>query len=218
MHRVSRTVRSVTRWLRFTFQACVECMPKSLRFSIVGALGCLGGALIGEGLLVATRSVPTASNAIGPRSICLVIDSSGSMRSGKLLEVQAAAKSFTQRQDLSRNSIALVQFANDAKLAVPITSHLGQIERAIDQMYADGSTAMNLGLQVAEEALSTASSPRHILLFTDGQPTWPSLALSAARSIRRRGIQIVAIGTGDADRGFLTQTTGDPGLVLWAAS
>ena len=129
------------------------------------------------------------------------------MRGSKLAEVRAAAKNFVQRQDLSRNQIAVVQFSTDATLAVPITSDLGQIESAIDQIHADGSTAMNLGLQVAEEALSAASLPRHILLFTDGLATWPSLALSAAQHIRHCGIQIVAIGTGDADRGFLTQAT-----------
>lgn len=215
MHQILRRIGT---WLLHVWCRVSSCLPKCVRFAVVGAIGCLCGAILGESLLGATRSAPVTSNAMGPRSICLVIDSSGSMRSGKLDEVRGAAKNFAQRQDLSRDRIGVVQFASDAKLAVPLTSDLGQIENAIDRLYADGSTAMNLGLQLAEDELSAAQSPQHILLFTDGQPTWPPLALSAARSVRRRGMQIIAIGTGDADRGFLSQLTGDPSLVLWAAS
>jgi Ca-activated chloride channel family protein len=218
MHRIFFVIRAASLWLRSTWRTCVGGMPKSLRFAVVGALGCLGGAVAGEGLLTTTRSAAATNTALGPRSICLVIDSSGSMKGSKLAEVQSAARNFVTRQDLTRNRIGAVQFASDAKLAVPITSDRGQVESAIVQMHADGSTAMNLGLEVTEEALSTASSPRHILLFTDGKATWPSVALSAARRIRHRGIQIVAIGTGDADHAFLTQVTGSPGLVLWATS
>jgi Ca-activated chloride channel family protein len=137
--------------------------------------------MVGEGLLIVTRSAAATNTALGPRSICLVIDSSGSMRDGKLAEVQAAARNFVQRQDLSRNPMGVVQFASDAKLVAPLSTNLGQIEIAIGQMHAAGSTEMNLGLQVAEEELSAASSPRHILLFTDGKATWPPLALAAAR-------------------------------------
>jgi len=218
MHPVFGIVRSVIMRLRSALTCRFRRMPKPIRFALVGAVGCLGGALLGEGLLTATRAAVTTNPALGPRSICLVLDASGSMQNGKLAQVQAAAKNFVQRQDLSRHRVALVQFASDAKLAAPITSDLAQIEHAIDQIHAQGSTAMHLGLQVAQEALLAAASPRHILLFTDGMASWPTLALSAARRSRHRGIQIVAIGTGDADRGFLAQLTGDTGLVLWAAS
>jgi len=218
MHRIFFVIRAASRWFRSAWRTCIGGMPKSLRFAVVGALGCLGGAVAGEGLLTTTRSAAATNTALGPRSICMVIDSSGSMKGSKIAEVQAAARNFVTRQDLTRNRVGVVQFASDAKLAVPITTDQGQIEIAIAQMYADGFTATNLGLQVAEEALSTTSSPRHVLLFTDGMASWPPLALAAARQIRHHGIQIVAIGTGDADRGFLTQVTGNPGLVLWATS
>ncbi len=218
MYRVSRMIRSVFYWLRFTFQACVGRMPKSIRFALIGAVGCLGGALVGEGLLMATRSVALANSAVGPRSICLVLDHSGSMQHGKLEEVKAAAKSFARRQDLSKHYIAVVGFAGDANIAIPLTRQLGQIETAIDRLRIAGGTAIHLGLRAAEQALSDAGAPRHILLFTDGQPTWRAAALATARSVRHRGIQIVAIGTGDADTECMTRIAGDPRLVLWARS
>jgi len=211
-------VLSASRWLRHAWHRATHRLPKSVRFAFIGAFGCLCGALVSEGLLAGTRSAAVGNSQLGPRSICLVIDSSGSMKGSKLAEVQVAARNFVERQDVTRNRVGVVQFSSDAKLAVAITSDRGHVESAIDQMHSGGSTAMNLGLEVAEEALSTASSPRHILLFTDGKATWQSLALSAARRIRHRGIQIVAIGTGDADCGFLTQVTGNPSLVLWAAA
>lgn len=216
MHPEVRAIRSSG--LRFSSMCgtCIRRMPKTLRFALIGALGCLAGAIAGEGLLAGTKSADNSNIAMGPRSICLVIDTSGSMKRGKLAQVQAAAKNFVYRQDLSRTRLAVVSFATDAKLAASLTSDPVGIEGAIDHLNADGWTAINLGLQAAEHALRGAPSPRHILLFTDGQATSPTLALAAARTIRHRGIHIVAIGTGDADRTFLAEITADPSLVLWA--
>lgn len=218
MGSVVRPLLSVGRCLRRAWHRATQRVPKSLRFALVGAVGCLGGAMVGEGLLTVTRSAATTNTAVGPRSICLVIDSSGSMQGSKLAEVQAAAKNFVQRQDQSRNQFAVVQFAFDAKLLAGLGTDVARIGSAIDHMKADGATAMHLGLRVAEEELSAASPPRHVLLFTDGVASWPPLALAAAQQVRNRGNQIIAIGTDDADRGFLSRVTGDHRLVLWAAS
>ena len=53
-------------------------------------------------------------------------------------------------------------------------------------------------------------------MFTDGYPDSESAACSAARQARNHGIQIIAIGTGDADLQLLANVTSDPNLVLWA--
>ena len=115
-------VLSAGAWLRHACHRAARRVPKSVRFAFIGAVGCLCGALVGEGLLAGTRSATVGNPQLGPRAIFLVIDSSGSMRGSKLAEVQVAAKNFSQRQDLSRTRVAVVQFATDAKLAVPLIS------------------------------------------------------------------------------------------------
>src|SRR5487761_1104995 len=83
-------------------QSCLAD-PKLRRFALLGAAGCLAGAILGELLLAATRSRDTA----GLQAVCLLIDCSGSMNMGgsgregglgqKLHEVKAAAADFVSR-------------------------------------------------------------------------------------------------------------------------
>src|SRR5690348_12099301 len=64
---------------QFDFSSLAESFkdPKLVRFAIIGAVGCLIGAALGELLLAATRP------AVGPaQAVCLLIDCSGSMLYG----------------------------------------------------------------------------------------------------------------------------------------
>ena len=57
-----------------------------------------------------------------------------------------------------------------------------------------------------------------MVLFTDGFPDDAEAALQTAAAMREQGSYILAIGTGDADRSFLAELTGDRRLVVWARS
>src|SRR5206468_3109453 len=81
--------------------------------------------------------------------------------------------------------------------------------------------AMNIALEAGAGALGElpaewrdAKPPRSLLLFTDGVPDIPASALAAGQRCREQQIQLVAIGTGDADTAFLSQLTGDARLVF----
>jgi len=102
---------------------------KVLRFAVLGAVGCVVGAVLGELLLLATRQpVVTAS----PQAVCLLIDCSGSMFfdvgshtiGHKMREVKTAATDFVERQkdNLKRDRIAVVGFGSAVHLAAPLSS------------------------------------------------------------------------------------------------
>lgn len=148
----------------------------------------------------------------------MLVDSSGSMTGGKLEEVMNAATIFAGSQDLSQHLLAVVDFDSAARQITPLTHDLANIENALSQMDARGGTAMGDGLRVAQKTLSKSDRRNHILLFTDGKPNSQETALAMAYRVRAINIQIVAIGTGDADRSFLSSLTGDPNLVLWASA
>lgn len=194
---------------------------KIKRFAILGAFGCLIGAILGEFLLAATRPPPPQVN-----QVCLLIDCSGSMYGGtgdfnKLMEVKQAAEKFAERRDLERDRIAVVGFGNDARVWSRQTGDKKVLWDAINQLSDGGSTNMSAGLYVASEQLPPVEGDRvgrTILLFTDGQPNDPSKTLSAARACREKGIAVVAIGTGDADTWFLADVTGSSSLVFSANS
>lgn len=202
--------------------------PKARRFALLGAAGCLVGAVLGELLLAATRSHRPPAPA---QAVCLLIDCSGSMIYGdvdkpvgeKLNEVKAAATGFVDRHRQGDSLIAVVGFGKTAHPAAGLTTDADQLHRAIEGLSDGGSTAMDLGLQAAAGELSQLPEEwradniaKAILLFTDGQPDDAETTLKAATACRGQNLRIVAIGTGDANHDFLAQVTGDPKLVFRA--
>jgi Ca-activated chloride channel family protein len=207
-------------------------LPKPAMFAVIGAIGCLLGALLGEILAQAPdRHVEGASDT--STELCLLIDCSGSMGEGKLQEVVSAATSFAHRQDLSRNPIGVVAFSTTAQPLVGLTSSASDVDRALAQLQAGGWTAMDSGLAVAGSLLQhpmlnrKSPSSQAILLFTDGEPQGPSQPMNSsldvrestritAQSLRHAGMHIIAVGTGDANMAYLAELTGDPALVFFA--
>ena len=199
---------------------------KAVYFALWGGLGCLLGAFSGELLLIATRSPKQPIQAV-----CLLIDCSNSMlittpesTRTKLDEVKSAAEQFANRQDLSRDLLAVVGFGSSAHPAAKLGRDIKQLDLAISNLRPQGSTAMDLGLDVAVDQLGAANEPslqpvvKNILLFTDGVPDHADAAMAAAAKCREQKIRLFAIGTGDADMNFLAAMTGDPALVFSAQS
>jgi Ca-activated chloride channel family protein len=193
--------------------------PKLRRFALLGAGGCFVGALLGQVLLAATRGKAGPS-----RAICLLIDASGSMTNegiDKLREVRRAATGFVERRQGGLDLIAVVAFGSQPHRLTSLINDQNTLKRAVQEVSDGGSTAMDAALSKAVSTLDDvpaeqrgAQLPRSILLFTDGKPDNPPATLAAARGCREANIQLVAIGTGDADTDYLGQLTGDPKLVF----
>jgi Mg-chelatase subunit ChlD len=58
-------------------------------------------------------------------------------------------------------------------------------------------------VQVGADHLSSISGMRTLVVVTDGMPDNPSAVLDIAARAKTSGIEIIAIGTDDADRDFL---------------
>lgn len=188
---------------------------KPWAFAFFGGVGCLLGALVGELLFLRGELA---------QDVCIVIDASGSMCGGKLAEVKQAAIAYADRQDMGSTRLAVVGFGSSAHTGQAFTDDQGRVRAAIQTLNDGGSTNMAAALlQSLGEfrtpgvgsvvALNRGVSPC-LLLFTDGAPNDEHATLEAARTCRDAGIQIVAIGTGDANIGFLSQLTGDAALVF----
>lgn len=198
--------------------------PKARRFALMGAVGCLIGAVAGQLLLAATAS---HAPPLPARLVCLLIDCSGSMElrgpggATKIAEVKDAAIGFVERHNTPSDRIAVVGFGTGAQRSASLADKPNRLRRAIENLQVGGSTAMDLGLRAAEEELDDLPDelrgrqiPQGILLFTDGEPDNVEATLAAARACLDRGIKLVAIGTGDAKMDFLEGLTGDRKLVF----
>lgn len=178
---------------------------KIWRFALIAAIGCVLGGLMGE-------FWPTQTTQGAPQ-LALLIDTSGSMSDGKLTAVQQAAAHFVQNWDLSRSAIAVVGFDSTARVYSPASQQRQQVLDAIAQLKLGDTTNMAEGVRLATNQLP-ADHPRTILLFTDGQPDNALLARAEAYRAQSMGVQLVAIGTLDADKALLAHMTGRPEWVF----
>ena len=192
---------------------------------MIGAIACVLGAVLFELLFplqASSRAAETKSS-----SIALLIDTSGSMRDdNKIAEVKRAASEYVAKQAGAQGvvGLAIVRFSSDAQTVSPLSTDTAAHQRAISSFRADGATEMADGLEDAARALSGTESgvARTILLFTDGQPgsNQESLEDAQARTqvvaqrLRASGVRLLAVGTSDADAGFLASLTGDSSLVF----
>ena len=194
------------------FQNLTKKLPKPILFGIFGGVGCLiAAAIFGEMWLSLTRRPPQ------PQTVVLLMDTSSSMWGGKLLEVQAAATGFVDRQNLTVNNLAIVEFADNSQVLTNFDADKTELKQAIANLTPSGGTNLSQGLKTVASLLQNSNTP-NILLFTDGQPNNPRASESIARQIRDTGINLVTVGTGDANSNYLTSLTGNPDLVFFANS
>ncbi len=138
-----------------------------------------------------------------PVRIFLLIDVSSSMKGAPLLEAKAAAKAFLQRCDFETAEVGLIAFASHVHVLSETTRDWKRLQTAVDRLQAEGTTNLSDALLLVRQRLDARDRTRYVVLLTDGFPDAPENAAWEAALTREEGIQIVAIGTGDADRSYL---------------
>ena len=150
-----------------------------------------------------------------PAAVFLVIDCSGSMAGKNLERARQGSVDFAERALAGGYAVGLIQFASTATLVCEPQRDLSALRGYAEKLEAGGMTEMGRGIAMADANLGGQGGPRAIVVVTDGLPTKRREGLAAAERAKRRGIQIIAIGTGDADEGFLKQiSSGDERAVM----
>jgi len=198
-------------------------LKRILTMALFGAIGAAAGAAAGEFLFLNNET----SKERTPKSICLLFDVSGSMDDTtpqgftQLQALKLAASELVHRQDFGVDEMGLVAFASGAKILSRPVRELDQLTGSIRHLDAGGMTNLERGIDVARDTLKDSRGEPWILLFSDGKPKTQqegkdaeALAYAAAERAREQGVQIVAIGTGLADRGILEKVTGNPDNVF----
>ncbi|MGO8741703.1 MAG: vWA domain-containing protein [Limisphaerales bacterium] len=159
-----------------------------------------------------TEVVPKAE-PIYQRAL-LLIDSSGSMAGNKLEQAQSGAVRFAVDALDKGYLIGLIQFGNSAIRLCESTRDVSSLRRHIQNLTADGGTNMTAAMQLAVEELTGVNGMRAIVVVTDGMPDNPATVLSVAQRAKESGIEIIAIGTDDADRDFLNKLASRSDLMI----
>jgi molecular chaperone DnaK (HSP70) len=150
---------------------------------------------------------PPVSGAIEtppePIRLYLLIDVSSSMAGPPLEEAQNAARAFLDKCDFTTMQVGLISFSDEVTLQAEATDNARRVQAAIDRLEADGTTNLTEALELAHEHLSADDRIRFIVILTDGYPDSAESAVEEATRTKGDGVEIVAIGTGDADRAYL---------------
>jgi len=144
-------------------------------------------------------------------TIMLVTDVSGSMAAtdvepDRLTAAQEAARSFVDKLPRSFQ-VGVVAFNQLAELRLPPSTDRTRIEPVIDELIADGGTAMGDGLASGLTAIEAATRgqraqpggrpPAAIVLLSDGKNTSGAAEpVDVARVAGRRGVPIYAVALG----------------------
>jgi Mg-chelatase subunit ChlD len=135
--------------------------------------------------------------------VYLAIDTSNSMAGLKLEQAKKGCIAFSKDAFSKGYQVGLIGFGYNAKHICAPTSDSKELERHIKNMQADGSTNMAEAIKMAHYHLDKKDKTRVIVIATDGRPDSKRNALKEAEKAKADGIDIITIGTDDAEQDFL---------------
>jgi Ca-activated chloride channel homolog len=168
----------------------------TLYVGVTGADGQPVGGLAAGDFAVTEDGQPVTiadfAGAAGPISTVLVIDRSGSMEENDKIDgAQDAARAFVE-QMRPGDQTELITFNQTASVAERFTGSQDELLRAIDDIDADGGTALYDSMIAGVDALKNVSGRRALLLLTDGQDCRESAICPDEYGSRRSLNQAVA--------------------------
>jgi molecular chaperone DnaK len=150
--------------------------------------------------------------------VYLLLDVSASMTGPPLEEAQTAAREFLARCDFTTMEVGLISFSTFVALQAQATSNVRRLHAAVYRLEAEGSTNLTDALEMARGQLVATDRKRYVVILTDGYPDAPESAIEQALKAREQGIEIVAIGTGGADRDYLRRLASSEQASIFAKS
>ena len=130
----------------------------------------------------------------------LLLDTSASMQDS-IEQVRAAAQRFVDNTLEPRDRMAVLAFANRARVESRFTKDRGQLARALAGLRATGTTSLYDSLVFALSYFDGISGQKALLLLSDGKDENSSFTFeSALETAQRSGVTIYAIGLKRAAR------------------
>jgi Mg-chelatase subunit ChlD len=150
--------------------------------------------------------------------VYLVVDCSESMAGQKLNQAKKGALSFAKDALAKEYSTGLVQFESVATYLCEPTRDIEMLHRHLQKMEVGGSTNMAEAIRLTTDKLRDKAGFRVMVIVTDGMPDDEQVALEEAREAKNNRIDIITIGTDDADEGFLKKLASRTDLNVMVAS
>lgn len=156
-----------------------------------------------EGRLCLKGSGPgNTAETLLVKDVLLLIDTSGSMTGDKISQAQKGAVDFAKSAIQRGYATGLAIFGDRAAMVCDPTVESDVYQRKVTKIrvgLVGSSTDLAAGLELASKFKTLAA----VVVVTDGQSNSPDDALRSAAVLKQRGIEILCIGTDDADKMFL---------------
>jgi Mg-chelatase subunit ChlD len=156
-----------------------------------------------HGVEIRHRGKPVSSVFARAGYAYLLIDCSGSMAGDKLNQAKRGASRFATDALSKGYYTGLIQFDTYASLLAEPTKEISLLERCLSGVVVGGSTNMAEAIILAHRQLTGKAGFRAIVIVTDGMPDSVDDSLKAGKDTKKDGIDIITIGTDDADQKFL---------------
>jgi Mg-chelatase subunit ChlD len=137
--------------------------------------------------------------------VYLLLDTSGSMEGQKLVQAKRGAINFAEDARSKGYTGGLIQFGSTVTYLCEPQHDISVLNQYLERIYADGSTNMTDAILLALQKMSDRKGYRAMVIVTDGMPDSQETALDAAQEAKANGIDILTIGTDDADSDFLAK-------------
>jgi len=161
-----------------------------------------GDGLVRVELVLGSEHLPSTTARI-PTDLVVVMDTSGSMSGGKLVDAKTSAKALLGLLD-EEDRFGLVTFSGGATTRIPLTPAPPQTRahwsRTIDRLSAGGGTDMYAGLSAGRQVIATSSAAgraRRVILISDGLPNSPDGLVDLARGAATAETPLSTVGIGD---------------------
>ena len=138
-------------------------------------------------------------------SVVFAIDLSGSMYGQPTEKAISATINFVQNMDITKTSIALMAFADKTTINCALTQNTKLLIKEINNWKnidvggGNDTDPFNKAFKIFEKI----KSKKFLIVLTDGVWTNIDIAIKNAKKCANNGIEIIAIGFGDADLNFL---------------
>jgi Mg-chelatase subunit ChlD len=133
----------------------------------------------------------------------LLLDCSGSMAGEKLRDAMDGCMGFARDAIAKDYAVGVISFSDSWSWALRPSREVSEIGAAVRPQKANGLTMLAEAIAGAGEQLRLPVRLKAIVVFTDGHVGDSRESISAIQALRRDGIDVIAIGTEDADRHFI---------------
>lgn len=135
------------------------------------------------------------ADEIPVRTVIVTLDTSGSTSGAPIRLAKEAVADFAMTVTDRDVAVGLVTFADTATLAVAPTTDPDAIIQAVDEVTAEGGTALYDAMVLSAEQLQDLSGQRSIVVFSDGADLDSTVDLATAlRAVTTVGAQVSAVG------------------------